>query len=127
MKSMKYITLSLLVLLFLNSCQDYAELEKNPNKANAVPPGLVLNGVLNDLYERPWSLEHRQNQFWCCNYNYYGTNEYWAAASLNFMTLKNVVKMEEEAKRSGAGDVNPYSALGKFFRAFFYVKMSNRV
>ncbi len=119
--------MALLALLVLNACQDYAELEKNENRPNAVPAGLVLNGVLNDLTERPWSLEHRQNQFWCCNYNYYGTNEYWASATLNFMTLKNVVKMEEEAKSSGAGDVNPYSALGKFMRAYFYVRMTQRV
>lgn len=127
MKSLKHIFTILATVFILNACADFVELEKNENKPNAVPPGLVLNGVLNDLYERPWSLEHRQNQFWCCNYNYYGTNEYWAAASLNFMTLKNVVKMEEEAKRAGAKDVNPYSALGKFFRAYFYVRMSQRV
>jgi hypothetical protein len=43
------------------------------------------------------------------------------------MTLKNVLKMEEEAKRSGAADINPYAALGKFFRAYFYVRMAQRV
>lgn len=127
MKSIKNIFYCLLTLVLLNSCQDYAELEINENKPNQVPPGLVLNGILNDMYERPWSVEHRQNQFWACNYNYYGTNEYWSAAGLNFMTLKNVIKMEEEAKRTGAQEVNPYSALGKFFRAYFYVRMSQRV
>lgn len=127
MKSINKIVLTLVVLLALSSCRDYAELEQNENRPNAVPAGLVLNGVLNDFYERPWSLEHRQNQYWCCNYNYYGTNEYWSNATLSFLTLKNVVKMEEEAKRSGAGDINPYSAIGKFLRASFYVRMSQRV
>lgn len=117
----------LLAILALGACKDFEELEQNDNKPNAVPPSLVLNGVLNDLYERPWSLEHRQNQFWCCNYNYYGTNEYWASASLSFMTLKNIVKMEEEALKTGAGAVNPYAAIGKFLRAYFYVRMSQRV
>lgn len=117
----------LLAILALGACKDFEELEQNDNKPNAVPPSLVLNGVLNDLYERPWSLEHRQNQFWCCNYNYYGTNEYWASASLSFMTLKNIVKMEDEALKTGAGAVNPYSAIGKFLRAYFYVRMSQRV
>lgn len=127
MKKIYNSILSLVILLAVSSCQDYAELEINENKPNQVPAGLVLNGVLNDLYERPWSVEHRQNQYWACNYNYYGTNEYWSAATLNFMTLKNVLKMEEEAKRTGAKDVNPYSALGKFFRAYFYARMSQRV
>jgi hypothetical protein len=127
MKMTRNILVALVVIGLVSACADYNELEQNVNKPNSVPPGLVMNGILNDLYERPWSLEHRQNQFWCCNYNYYGTNEYWASASLNFMTMKNVLKMEEEAKRSGAADVNPYSALGKFFRAYFYVRMSQRV
>lgn len=127
MKFSRNILFAFFALAFLNACEDFAELEKNSNKPNAVSPGLVLNGVLNDLYERPWSLEHRQNQYWCCNYNYYGTNEYWASATLNFLSLKNVVKMEEEAKRAGGADINPYAALGKFFRAFYYVKMTQRV
>ena len=37
------------------------------------------------------------------------------------------MKMEQEAKRAGAADVNPYSALGKFFRAYFYENMTRRV
>lgn len=127
MKITKNILVLLLALIVFGACQDYAELEKNENRPNSVPAGLVLNGILNDLYERPWSLEHRQNQFWACNYNYYGTNEYWSNATLNYLTLKNVVKMEEEAKRTGAGDVNPYSAIGKFLRADFFVRMSQRV
>jgi hypothetical protein len=127
MKITRNILIGLFALTVLGACQDYVDLEKNENRPNSVPAGLVLNGILNDLYERPWSLEHRQNQFWACNYNYYGTNEYWSNASLNFLTLKNVIKMEEEAKRTGAGDVNPYSAIGKFLRANFYVRMTQRV
>lgn len=127
MKNIKFIIAFLLAIPLLQACQDFAELEKNQNKPNQVPAGLALNGVLNDMYESPWSVGHRQNQYWACNYNYYGTNEYWAGAALSFQTLKNVVKMEEEAKRGGAGEVNPYSAIGKFARALFYVRMSQRV
>jgi hypothetical protein len=123
----KYILIGLLVSGTVTGCKDFEELEKNPNRPTTAPPSLVLNGTLFDLNERPWSLEHRQNQFWCCNYNYYGTNEYWASATLNFMTLKNIQKMEEEAKRMGAAEVNPYSAIGKFLRAYFYVRMTQRV
>jgi hypothetical protein len=65
----------------------------------------VLNGVLNDLYEQPWSGTSTKSIFVLQLYNYYGTNEYWASATLNFLTLKNVIKMEEEAKRLGVGDV----------------------
>jgi len=127
MKSYKNVFYIIIAAVLVFSCKDFEELEKNQNRPTTAPASLVLNQVLNDLYERPWSLEHRQNQFSCCNYNYYGTNEYWGSATLNFMTLKNVIKMEEEALRAGAGDVNPYSALGKFLRAYFYVRMTQRV
>lgn len=61
----------------------------------------------------------RYNQSYCFNYNYYGTNEYnWGNASLQSTTLKNVFKMEEEVKNAGAKDLNPYSALGKFLKAY---------
>ncbi|HLG39987.1 MAG TPA: SusD/RagB family nutrient-binding outer membrane lipoprotein, partial [Chitinophagaceae bacterium] len=83
------------------------------------------NGVVNSMYRAPWSQVQRWNQFSCCNYNYYGTQEYnWGAVSLSFTTLKNVVRMEEEAKNQGLPDLNPYSALGKFFRAFFFYEMT---
>lgn len=127
MKNITYISIAIVVSLFAVRCQQFDELEQNQNRPNSAPPSLVLNGVLNDLYERPWSQGHRQNQFWCSNYNYYGTNEYWASASLDFMTLKNIQKMEEEATRTGAPAVNPYTAIGNFLKAYFYVRMSQRV
>jgi len=127
MKPIKNIVFLIMLTALVFSCKDFDELEPNQNKPTEAPASLVLNAVLNDLFERPWSLEHRQNQFSCCNYNYYGTNEYWSSATLNFMTLKNIIKMEEEAIRLGAADVNPYAAIGKFLRAYFYVRMSQRV
>jgi Starch-binding associating with outer membrane len=124
MKHNKYLLL-IIVILFLGSCQDFEELEKDPNRPTSVSPGLVLNGVLNDMSERAWNNTQRWNQFNCCNYNYYGNQEYnWTTTSLSYTTLKNVVKMEEEALAGGAKSLNPYSALGKFFRAYFYYRMT---
>ncbi|MEJ1241491.1 SusD/RagB family nutrient-binding outer membrane lipoprotein [Chryseolinea sp. T2] len=117
----------ILVLTVLAACKDFEELEKNPNRPTEVPASLLLNGALNDLFEDSWTDAQRQNQYWCCNYNYYGTNEYWASATLSYMTLKNVQKMEDEALRVGAPEVNSYSAIGKYLRAVFFVRMSQRV
>ena len=115
-------------LLLVTACQDFEEIEKNPNQATIVPSSLLLTGVLNDIFEEPWSLEHRWNQFWCCNFNYYGTNEYsWTNASLKYSTLKNIIKMNEEAIRSGEEELNAYSAIGKFLTAYVYVKMTLQV
>ncbi|MBA4852347.1 SusD/RagB family nutrient-binding outer membrane lipoprotein [Emticicia sp. BO119] len=116
----------------LSSCErSFEDLEKDPNRPVNVPASLVLQGVESDLANntgRPFSAEMRWNQFYCSNYNYYATNEYtWSSTPNHYNTLKNVVKMEEEAKRAGLADVNGYSALGKFFRAYFIDEMTKRV
>jgi hypothetical protein len=119
-------------LLALSSCEKtFDQLEKDSNRAVQVPASLVLQtveyNVLNDN-GRPFSAEMRWNQFYCSNYNYYANNEYNLGAMPNqFSTLKNVIKMEQEAKKAGLADVNGYSALGKFFRAYFFDQMSKRV
>lgn len=128
MKNLKYIFTLLALMIFANSCQKFDSLEADPNNSTTVPPGLVLRGILKDMYNDPWSDVHRWNQYWCSNYNYYDNNEYWSgSADLRFTTLKNVVKMEEEAVRVNLPDVNAYSALGKFFRAYFYYDMTMKV
>ncbi len=131
---MKRIFLSFLFLglLTFSSCEDdFATLEKDPNRPVNVPAALVLKEVQYAMYNntgRPFSGEMRWNQFYCSNYNYYATNEYtWTEMPNHFYTLKNVIKMEEEALRAGADAVNPYSATAKFFKAFFYDQMTKRV
>ncbi len=125
---MKKYILSLIIISFLASCSDYQTLELNPNLPTSVPSSLILKDALSKMNEGAWNTFMRNNQFYCSNYNYYDNNEYsWGNANLQFTTLKNVVKMEEEAKKSGAKDLNPYSALGKFLRAYYYANMSLRV
>ena len=124
------IILATVTLMFTACKKKFQDLESDPNLAVKVPAALVLNGIETNMasFQRPWNLEQRWNQFACCNYNYYGNQEYnWGGSTLFYTTLKNVVKMEEEAKSGGANDVNPYSALGKFFRAYFFYEMTMRV
>jgi len=131
MKPFKIILPAAIATVFtLTSCQEkFEEFERNPNRAEQASPDLVFRGITADMNgDAPWSLVSRWNQFDCCNYNYYGDQRYdWTGASLKYATLKNVIKMEEEAKRAGNADINPYSALGKFFRAFFFYQMTNLV
>ncbi len=127
------VLVSVLIVIGLTACQDFAVLEKDPNRPVNAPASLVFNGVLNDVYNTviagsAWGDKARWNQFYGSNYNYYATNEYtWTSTDLSFTTLKNVIKMEEEAKRAGLPDQNAYTALGKFFRAYFYEDMTKRV
>ncbi|SDM57643.1 SusD/RagB family nutrient-binding outer membrane lipoprotein [Siphonobacter aquaeclarae] len=125
---MKKILLLTLLLAGMSGCQKFSDLEKNPNLPTQVPANLVLKSVLNDLYEGTWNKDSRYNQYYTVNYNYYGNNAYdWTSSSYKYTTLKNVLKMEEEAKKTLGTDKNGYAALGKFFRAYFWVWMTMRV
>ncbi len=117
----------LFTFLFVG-CDKFEEYEKNPNKPGEVPPSLILTGLLDDMTYRPWDDVQRWNQFWCSNYAYYDDQEYdWTTTDFNFTELNNVKQMISEASRQGLAENNPYSALGKFFKAYFYVDMTMRL
>src|SRR5665647_2538043 len=107
------------VLLTTSCKKDFNSLEQDPNRPANVPANLILNGVLTDISQRPFTNIQRWNQFYACNYAYYGDQQYtWTGVSFGtYNTLKNVLKMEEEAAKS-IPSPNPYSALGKFVRAY---------
>ncbi len=124
MKKIVFAIVAVITAFTMNSCS-VDGLDKDPNRPTQVTPDLVLNGICFSINQRPWGSDARICQYNLCNYNYYGNNEYnWGGASWSYTTLKNVLKMEEEAKRIGNPDVNPYSALGKFFRAYLYYQMT---
>lgn len=120
--------LVMMLLVTFSSCTKFKELEKDPNRPGDVPPSLVFTNVLYSMYYSPWSNTQKWNQFWCSNYAYYGDQEYdWTNTSFNYTELKNVSQMISEAKRIGLPDNNPYSALGKFFKAYYFVDMTMRL
>ncbi len=114
------------VILVTASCKKgFDTLQNDPNRPTSVPASLVLNSVLSDIYQSPFSPTQRWNQFYACNYAYYGDQQYtWSGVSYGtYNTLKNVIKMEEEAAKNVALP-NPYSALGKFFRAYLFYNLT---
>jgi hypothetical protein len=126
MKKIVY-TLLLLTLSFA-ACNKFEEFEKNPNKPGEVPPSLIFTNVINSMVYLPWGDEQRWNQFYCSNYAYYDDQEYdWTTTGFNYTKLNNVKQMVSEAKRVGLPENNAYSALAKFFNAYFYVDMSMRL
>jgi hypothetical protein len=128
MKNIKFLFMLLAFVFAANGCQKFEDLESDPNRSTSASPSLVLRGILKDVYDSPWDDESRWCQYWCINYNYYGTNEYWTgSADFRYTTLKNVLKMEEEAARINLPTVNAYSSVGKFLRAYFYYQMTMRV
>ncbi|OQP58204.1 hypothetical protein A3860_07720 [Niastella vici] len=126
MKLTRYIPVLAIVILAATGCKKtFDEMNTNENKPSSVPASLLLNGILFNMYDAPSTMKERWCQYYCCNYDYYGNNRYdFGSGDNNYTTLKNVVKMEEEAIKSGAAAVNPYEALAKFFKAYFFTKMS---
>lgn len=125
MKKFPFI-LVLPILIIAGSCKkSFESLNQNENKPLSVPASLLLTGILNDMYDAPYTMKERWSQYYLINYDYYGNNRYdFGSGDDHYSTLRNVVKMEEEATKVGLPAVNPYSALAKFFKAYFFTKMS---
>ena len=65
------------------------------------------------------------DQYYLNNYDYYGNNRYdFGSGTTYYTTLKNVGLMEQQALAAGLPAVNPYAALGEFFRAYLFTRMS---
>lgn len=114
------------VIFFTSSCKkDFNSLQSDPNRATSVPASLILNSILSDIYVDPFSPVQRWNQFYACNYAYYGDQQYtWSGVSFStYNTLKNATKMEEEAAKN-VPVPNPYSALSKFFKAYMFYNLT---
>ncbi|WP_428330014.1 SusD/RagB family nutrient-binding outer membrane lipoprotein [Mucilaginibacter sp.] len=118
--------LPVLMVLTVSSCKkSFEDLTKNNNVPNSVPASLLFTGVLNNMVDLPDGQSEIYDQYYIYNYNYYGNNTYdFGSGTDYYTTLKNVVIMENQAAASGGAAVNPYEALGKFFRAYFFSKMS---
>ncbi len=131
MKNIKRIIAAFTLIFALGACQDYDTLVKNPNLPVSVPPNLLLTGILNGMNDdNSWSSSMGFNQFWISTYTYYGTNNYdqepFIGGGFNYSTLENIVRMEEESVNSGGAAVNPYTALGKFLKAYNYYVMTSK-
>jgi len=121
----KILAIPVMAVVVATGCKkSFDSLNANPNKPTSVPASLLFNGVANDMYDDPAGYD-RPNQYFLCNYDYYGNNRYdFGSGNTYYSTLTNVKKMEDNAKAVGLPDVNAYEALGKFFRAYFFAKMS---
>ncbi len=125
--NIKPILAATLLMLGTACTKQYNDFGTNPNRAESVPPSLIFTAVANSLNDDdPWSDVTRFCQFDVCNYNYYGDQRYdWTGSSWNYITLNNIEQMVAESKKLGLKEVNQYAAVAKFFKAFFYYRMTN--
>lgn len=138
MKRIKYIILITAGVSLMMSCnKQIKEKQVDPNNPVSVPPSLVLGTVLTDMSGtgsagslggiNSWDNVQAWNQYHCQNYDYYGNNIYsWTAASFDpYLVLKNVVQMENEATSKGASSVNPYEAIGRVIKAYYFYNLTS--
>jgi hypothetical protein len=129
-------------------CADFEELSKNPNAASSsqpVPPSRFLNRVLFEIYtgggvtgsepgnisETPYNTIGRWSQYIVSNDVYYGGNNFynWSESATMYSVVRNVVEMEKWSNPNNSEElaVNPYTAMGKFLRAYAHVWYAQRV
>jgi len=138
MKQIRNIFLVLVGITTVLSCNKKIQEEQaNPNNPTSVPPSLILGTVLQDMAGTgsagalggldSWDNVQDWNQYHCQNYNYYGNNIYsWTSGSFDpYLVLKNVVQMENEVIVRGGAAVNPYEAVGRFIRAYYYYNLTS--
>ncbi|HWK03078.1 MAG TPA: SusD/RagB family nutrient-binding outer membrane lipoprotein [Puia sp.] len=144
MKQIKYIFFIIMGALLMASCnKQITEKQANPNNPTSVPPNLILGTILTDISGtgtagalsgtgsgegvNSWDGAHRWNQYHCSNYDYYDNNIYsWTNGNFDpYLVLKNVVQMEKEVTSRGVSAVNPYEAVGRFVRAYYYYNLTS--
>ncbi|BAV04122.1 Starch-binding associating with outer membrane [Filimonas lacunae] len=93
--------------------------------------GGVLESVSGNLTEEPWGVVSHYNQYYLSNYSYYQSiNTYnWSNSATHYDMLKYVILMEKQAASLNptAANTNIYAGLAKFFRAYSFIWLAQRV
>ena len=147
MKTIKLI-ISLVLLILLGSCQKFSNLNPNvPGQNSVIPPSMLLNRVENEMFlgpgqvdgsalqpgtvsEEPFSMTIQHNeQYFVSNDPYYGgSNSYgWSNTAQTYNMIKNVIQMENAAALITKSRTNAYAVMGKFYRAYCLIWLSERV
>jgi len=129
------IILGLVAVSFgITGCQK-GDLLSNPNVAaesSTIPSSLILNHITANLMKEEDPITSnvwKYNQNVVSNYTYYfGSNAYnWSTTSTTYDNIKYCVKMEEQAFNQYKNKTNVYFALSKFFKAYSYIWLTQRV
>jgi hypothetical protein len=144
-KSLQLLASFAIIIAVATGCQK-GDLQDNPNAASqnsTVPASLILNHLTYQLYtgggvvdgrpgainETPWDLPFLWAQYYVSNYQYYrGSNFYnWSVSATNYDMLKYAILMEQQAYKQYGTSNNKYAALAKFFRAYSFIWLTQRV
>src|SRR5450432_1288560 len=144
MKNLKYLYSLLTGACLMISCnKQIQDKQDNPNNPTSVPSSLILGTVLTDISGtgtagrlaatgssegvNSWDASGRWNQYHCSNYDYYDNNIYsWTNGNFDpYLVMKNLVQMENEALKRGTAPLNPYEAVGRFARAYYFYNITS--
>ncbi|MGC4037630.1 MAG: SusD/RagB family nutrient-binding outer membrane lipoprotein [Chitinophagaceae bacterium] len=124
----------LATMIAVSSCQK-GDLLSNPNVAaenSTVPVALIFNHLAaNTLREEEpvISTVYRYNQNIVSNYSYYfGTNTYnWSNTNQTYDIIRYCDKLDEQVEKQYAGIPSVYRALSKFYKAYAFIWLTQRV
>src|SRR5580698_6899395 len=139
MQHSKYLFYIVIALAAASCTKTIDSKQVNPNVPSSVPPQLILGTLLNDMAGNgpngglggtlSWGNVGDWDQYHCQNYDYYGNNIYsWTANSASFdpyLVMQNEKQMELEATTRGTAAVNPYEAVGRFVKAYYYYNLTS--
>lgn len=121
---MKKIYISALIIIAAaTGCKKFGDFQKDPNKPTTATPDLLLTTVAQTAFKSvslSAALSTRQMVFTnsADNNQYYGWNR---AEFSGYGDLRQVIKMENEANRSGKKE---YLPLIKFFKAYYFYQLT---
>jgi hypothetical protein len=128
MKTIYYQFLLGLALL-ISGCDDhFAHLQENPNSPGTAAPINILHNIIKNSWESPWTYTQRLNQYYVSTYVVYDDQGYLLGEyGMDYGSLRDILAMEKEVERVGTEEAKQFLPIAKFFKAFFYVRMTERL
>jgi hypothetical protein len=107
----------------LTSCQDFEKINESPNNPKETHPQLLLTQIEWDAFRSYQGTDPLYaNKMLVQTDGENGSQYYkWTRGGFSFLSMRNVRKMMEEAERINE---KSYTALGKFFRAYYFYSMT---
>lgn len=111
------------------SCDSHFEdLQENPNYPEKASPINLLQSIIQDSWSSPWTRAQRLNQYYVSTFVVYDDQNYLLGTGDNYYgDLRDVSAMEREANRLGSDQDKQFLPIAKFFRAFFYIQMTEQM
>jgi hypothetical protein len=122
MKTINIVGIILLALV-INACKDFDELQVDPNRANETHPSLLLTGIEVEAF-RNISLGSAMASRMLVYTDGASEEQYysWLRSTFDrYNSLRQIVKMDEEANRL---KLENYNALALFFKSFQIIELT---